>query len=80
MKLIQARVPEAEYELLRRKARQAGKPMQELIREAIRAHLLPDTVDPEDPIFRAFPLFRSKDGRRVRASERHDEILYEESR
>jgi len=37
-------------------------------------------VDPEDPISRAFPLFRSKDGQRVRASKRHDEILDEESR
>ena len=76
MKLIQARIPEAEYELLRRKARRAGTPMQDVIREALRAHLLPDTVDPEDPIFQPLPVFRSKGGRKARASERHDEILY----
>ena len=50
--------------------------MQEVIREALRAHLLPDTVDPADPIFTELPVFHSKGGRRVRASERHDKILY----
>jgi len=76
MKLIQARIPEAEYEILRRRARQQEKTMQEVIREALRAHLLPDTVDPTDPIFTELPVFHSKGGRRVRASERHDKILY----
>ncbi len=76
MKLIHARIPKAEYDLLRRKARRAGKAMQDVIREALRAHLLSDRVDPADPIFRAFPVFRSKGGRNAGASERHDEILY----
>jgi hypothetical protein len=75
MKLIQTRVPEAEYDLLRRKAREEGKTMQEWIRVAIRARLLPDEVDPSDRLFTAFPLVRRK-GPKVDVAERHDEILY----
>jgi hypothetical protein len=75
MKLIQTRIPEAEYELLRRTARAEGKTMQEWIRAAIRARLLSDDVDPADPIFTAFPLVRGK-GPKVDVAERHDEILY----
>jgi len=76
MKLVQARIPEAEYELLRREARRTGKSLQDIIREALRARLLDDTVESSDPLFGAFPLFRSKDGRKARISERHDEALY----
>jgi len=76
MKLIQARIPEAEYDLLRREAKRSGKSLQDVIREALRARLLDDTVQPADPLFDAFPLFRSKDGRKARVSERHDEVLY----
>ncbi len=75
MKLIQTRVPEAEYELLRRKARAEGKTMQAWIRGAIRVRLLPDQVDPADPLFVGFPLVRRK-GPKVDVAERHDEILY----
>jgi hypothetical protein len=75
MKLIQTRVPEAEYDLLRRKAKAEGKTMQEWIRAAIRNRLLPDEVDSADPIFRAFPLVRGK-GPKVDVAERHDEFLY----
>ncbi len=80
MKLIQARIPEAEYELLRREAKRSGKSLQDIIREALRARLLDDSVEPTDPLFKAFPLFRSKDGRKARISERHDEVLYGASR
>jgi hypothetical protein len=75
MKLIQTRVPEAEYDLLRRKARAEGKTMQDWIRGAIRARLLPDQVDPADPLFTAFPLVRRK-GPKVDVAQHHDEILY----
>lgn len=75
MKLIQTRVPEAEYDLLRRKARGEGKTMQDWIRAAIRAQLLSDKVDPTDPIFTAFPLVRRK-GPKSNVAGRHDEILY----
>jgi hypothetical protein len=75
MKLIQTRVPEAEYDLLRRKAKAAGVTMQDWIRAALRDRLLPDEVDSEDPIFSAFPLVRGK-GPKVDVAERHDELLY----
>lgn len=75
MKLIQARVPDAEYQLLRRQARAEGKAMQEVVREALRERLLPDEVDPTDPLFRLFPL-TSPTGKRHRRSEEHDDYLY----
>ncbi len=49
--------------------------MQEWVRRAIREKLLPDDVDPSDPIFSAFPLVRGK-GPKVDVSARHDEYLY----
>lgn len=76
MKLIQARIPEVEYELLRREAKRSGKTLQDVIREALRARLLDEKVDPTDPLLTGFPLFRSKDGRRARVAERHDDVLY----
>ncbi len=75
MKLIQAAVSEDEYRLLRERAAKESKSMKQVTREALRAHLLPDRVNPQDPIFRAFPLIRGT-GRRHRDSEDHDEILY----
>ncbi len=75
MKLVQARIPEAEFELLRRQAKSERTTMQEWVRRAIREKLLPDDVDPSDPIFSAFPLVRGK-GPKVDVSARHDEYLY----
>lgn len=79
MKRIQTHVPEEEYELLRRRAHTEGRPMKEVIREALRAHLLPEKVDPRDPKFTAFPLVRGK-GRRERTSVEHDRLLSPERR
>lgn len=75
MKLIQTRIPEAEYDLLRRRAQTEGKTMQDWIREAIRTKLLPDEVDPNDPLFGGFPLVRKK-GPKSDVATRHDELLY----
>jgi len=75
MPLVQTEVPQGEYDLLRRRAHAEGKPLKTVIREALRAHLLPDTVDPEDPIFHIFPLQRTK-GKTHWASRDHDELLY----
>jgi hypothetical protein len=75
MKLIQTRIPEAEYDLLRRRARADGKTMQDWIRSAIRTKLLPDDVDPKDPLFTGFPLVRRK-GAKSDVATRHDELLY----
>lgn len=75
MPLVQAQVPDSEYDLLKRRAKEEGKPMNLVIREALKAHLLPDRVDPKDPIFRIFPL-QAKPGRRHWTSRDHDELLY----
>ena len=75
MRLIQARIPEAEFQLLHRRARAEGKSVQALVREALRAKLLPDTVDPKDPLFDLFPLMEKR-GKVHRLSEDHDQYLY----
>jgi hypothetical protein len=75
MPLVQAQVPESEYDLLKRRAHAEGKPIKAVVREALRAHLIPDTVDPADPIFHLFPL-QTKKGPRRWASRDHDELLY----
>lgn len=75
MKLVQSAVSEDEYRLLRERALRERKSMKQVTREALRAHLLPDRVNPDDPIFRIFPLIRKR-GRRTNAAEEHDEILY----
>ena len=75
MKLVQTALPDDEYRLLRERANKDGKSMKQVVREALRAHLLPDRVNPDDPIFRAFPLIRRK-GRRTTGSLDHDRILY----
>jgi len=75
MPLVQTEVPQSEYDLLRRRAQVEGKPLKTVIREALRAHLLPDTVNPDDPIFHIFPLQRAK-GKTHWASRDHDDLLY----
>lgn len=75
MPLVQTQVPEVEYDVLKRRARAEGKPIKTVVREALRAHLFPDTVDPDDPVFRMFPLRKSK-GKVHWDSRDHDEILY----
>jgi hypothetical protein len=49
--------------------------MQDWIRSAIRSKLLPDAVDPKDPLFTGFPLIRRK-GAKSDVATRHDELLY----
>jgi hypothetical protein len=75
MPLVQAEVPQSEYDLLRQRARTEGKSLKLVIREALRAHLMPDTVDPNDPVFHMFPL-RKRRGAQHWDSRDHDEILY----
>jgi hypothetical protein len=75
MPLVQTVVPDSEYDLLRQRARKEHKPMKAVIREALRAHLVPDTVDAKDPIFHAFPIQKRR-GRTHWDSRDHDEILY----
>ena len=79
MPLVQTQVPQSEYDLLRRRARSEGKPLKAVIREALRAHLLPETVDPADPVFHIFPLQRKK-GPTHWTSRDHDDLLYPKGR
>jgi hypothetical protein len=75
MTVVQTRLPELEYELLRRRARAEHKPLQDVVRDAIRMHVLADEVDPNDPIFVELAPRRITRGR-DRTSERIDELLY----
>ena len=75
MKLVQAQITEAEYLLLRKRATDEHKTLQEVIREALKSHLLPDTVDVNDPLFKAFPMTRST-GRKGKTSMDHDRAIY----
>jgi hypothetical protein len=75
VKLVQTAVADDEYRLLRERVSKERKSMKQVAREALRAHLLPDRVNPNDPIFHAFPLVRGR-GRRTTGSIDHDEILY----
>jgi hypothetical protein len=75
MTVVQTRLTELEYELLRKRARAEHRPIQEVVREAIRAHVLTDTVDPNEPIFRELAPRGSRRGR-DRSSERVDKLLY----
>jgi hypothetical protein len=79
LRLVQARISESEFQLLHRRAKAEGKSVQSLIREALSAKLLPDTVNPDDPLFDLFPLIE-KGGKAHRLSESHDEYLYGKSR
>jgi len=75
MTIVQTRLPEVEYELLRKRARAERRPIQEIVREAIRAHVLADTVDPSEPILRELAHQKGPGGR-DRTAEHDDEILY----
>lgn len=79
MTVVQTRLPELEYDLLRKRARAEHRPIQDVVREAIRAHVLTDSVNRNDPIFRELAPRGSRRGR-DRTSERVDEVLYPASR
>ena len=75
MTVVQTRLPELEYELLRRRARSEHRPIQEVVREAIRAHVFEDTVNPSEPIFQQLAHQKGPRGK-DRTAERVDELLY----
>ncbi|MBX8642915.1 MAG: hypothetical protein KIY10_10115 [Thermoplasmata archaeon] len=75
MKLVQAKIPEAEYLLLKKRAVDEHKTLQEVIREALKSHLLSDNVDVKDPFFNAFPM-TGKTGRKEKTSADHDIVIY----
>jgi hypothetical protein len=75
MKVVQTQVSDTEYSLLTAYARSRKTTIKEAVREAIRRVTLRDEVDPDDPLFRAFPVTKKK-GRHADASQRHDVYLY----
>src|SRR5437016_222195 len=75
MKVVQTQLSETEYRLLAAYAAARKKTIKEVAREAIRQAILRDEVDPDDPIFRAFPLTQKK-ARITDGSERADYYLY----
>jgi hypothetical protein len=75
MTVVQTRLPELEYELLRRRARAEHRPIQDVVRAAIRAHVLVDSVDPSEPIFRELA-HRTPSRGRDRTVEHIDDLLY----
>lgn len=75
MTVVQTRLPELEYELLRKRARSERRPIQDVVRAAIRAHVLDDTVNPSEPIFRELAHQKGPRGK-DRTAEHVDELLY----
>lgn len=55
-KVVQTRLAPSEYERLRAVADSEGKPLKEIVREAVRAYADAHTApDPDDPLFTAEP-------------------------
>ncbi len=75
MTVVKTRLPELEYELLRKRARSEHRPIQDVVRAAIRAHVLGDCVNPSDPIFRELAHPKGPRGK-DRTVERVDNLLY----
>ena len=75
MKVVQTQVSDTEYALLASYAKSRNKTIKEAVREAIRGLAARESIDPDDPLFSAFPV-RKKRGRHADASERHDHYLY----
>ncbi len=75
MKVVQTEVSETEYSLLATYARTHKTTIKGAVREAIKKIALRDEIDPNDPIFKAFPLAKKR-ARIIDASERSDYYLY----
>ncbi len=75
MRVVQTELSETEHALLEAYVKERGTTIKEAVREAVRRLTLPDRVDPEDPVFRAFPLTHKK-ARITDGSENLDRYLY----
>ena len=75
MRVVKAQVSETEYGILAACARARKTTIQEAVRGAIRRMTIRDEVDPNDPLFRAFPVAKRR-GKHADASERRDYHLY----
>ena len=77
LKVVQTKLNNLEYELLRRYAESRGLTIMEALREIVRKHLLEEEVDQNDPFFVEGPLVKKK-GIVDKTSIEHDKILYGE--
>ncbi len=77
LKVVQTKLNNLEYELLRRYAESRGLTIMEALREIVRKHLLEEEVDQNDPFFVEGPLVKKK-GVVDKTSIEHDKILYGE--
>jgi len=73
MKIVQTKLSDVEYKMLEEYARKSGKPIKEIVHEAILKFIT--KISPEDSIFTQPPA-ASKTGKHEKTSERHDKILY----
>lgn len=75
MRIVQTELTETEHALLEAYVKERGTTIKEAVRDAVRRLTLPDRVNPDDPVFHAFPLTRKKS--RVKdGSENLDRYLY----
>ncbi len=72
MKNVQTKIGEVEYSLLKRKAGEENKTIQQVLREAIEEYLVRERIDPKDALF-SEPVAEkgAKDG-----SLLHDKYVY----
>lgn len=76
MKIVQTRISDAEYNLLKKKTIEKGSTIQDVLREAIKQYVVQESVNPDDPLF-SEPVAETgaKDG-----SVRHNKYLYGEKK
>ena len=74
-KVVQTELSESEYALLAAYAKAHGETLKESLRTAVRQLTSKGGVNPDDPLFKMFPL--TKKPAKIRdASRRHDAYLY----
>jgi len=73
MNIVQTKLSDVEYKMLEEYARKLGKPIKEIVHEAILKFIT--KISPEDSIFTQPPA-TSKTGKHEKTSEQHDKILY----
>ncbi len=75
MRVVQTEITDTEHALLETYVKAHNTTIKEAVREAIRTLTIRDQIDPDDPVFRIFPLVRGK-GKLRKLSEDHDRHLY----
>lgn len=73
MKIVQTKLGDLEYSLLRQIATKKGSTIKDVVREAVEAYVLEEKVDSKDSLF-SHPVAKkgAKNG-----STKHDKYLYE---